>query len=135
VTQADDDTAQLADRLGVPYEWCVELLGTGWVRLHDDPDAWYVKGEPPQLMVRACVDGVVIARPVGDWSGHELVYRAEDRVRLGLHDLPPERAAEMKRLLAARRRRFRWCPSCWRHQPPERMFGPDACMSCARVVF
>jgi hypothetical protein len=142
----------LAERLDLPLEEWLELFGLGWVEQDDEPwhdyDAdpsgglgfpatpWHTKGDPMQLMVQVFPHGVFIARPEGSWGGdHRLTFHAsvdqEYVARDELHEKAPELIA---RLLTARRRRFRWCPGCWRHTPPERMTSPT-CMGCFDSAF
>lgn len=145
-----DDTQQLADRLGVPLETWLEIFGNGWFESADEPwhdfdsdpnggggfpaTPWHIKSDPPQLMVRVFNGHLFIARPEGVWSGHRLTFQPADQCDIPVWELLETGPSAVARLLKARRRRFRWCPVCWQHTPPEQIMGPE-CMGCFEGEF
>lgn len=153
----DDDSAgpwttdELASALGWEPKAFADVFGGAW-RLaestpvfHDydaDPSgggglprgSWHVLGSTPQLMLRVSPwNGVFLARPEGFWAHGTfgLEYRAVDENYLSHDRLETEAAGVVRRLVAARRRTFRYCRYCVEQVPPELRAEADVCMGCA----
>lgn len=147
-TDRPDDTERLATRLGLPPLEFADVFGAHWHEnpgpVHHDYDSdpsggegwpvtpWHVSGEPPQLMCRVFEGRLFLARPEGVWSGgtHGLVHQPRDEVHLHVEQLDEARVV-VRRLLAARRRSFRYCRYCRRPTPPELRLAEDVCMGCS----
>lgn len=69
----DDDTAELAQVLGLDERRTVLALGTGWRREREVSDApfgrWFVTGEPAQVALGSVGFGFVLAKPAPTWDG------------------------------------------------------------------
>lgn len=87
--------------------------------------AWYIAGDPFQLMLRLRlrrdVEAVELARPKGSWAGHTLVWRPDtDSELVPLKDGWQDAAGKVvKALLRRRRSTFRYCCYCRELTAPE----------------
>ncbi len=139
-------TARLAARLGMaPLEF-VDIFGAGWrpvdgvAREGADADggsAWFIAGDPVQLMLRVYPHGVFLARPEGVWDhgAQALAYRQRDQVFVdvaGICDL--ERLRELiDRMVRVRRTTFGYCRCCRRIVGPEMLSDARTCQDCSQT--
>jgi hypothetical protein len=128
------DEQELAALVGVRYEDVVRAVGTGWRRVEatDGGMTWFLSGRPAQVAL-----GVGGGMLVLDAVTGVRVDDAEDRGRLFSRDdllCSPEWLAQVAEEIArARRRTFRWCPTCREPHPPEEFAGyRGVCTDCAQ---
>jgi len=140
----DDLADELSDEavarlLGVAVGDLVPVLGGRWRRASkpsEPEEEWYVTGEPAQVAlgsVGPALSMVVLARPVVRWAGHQPEWTFEDPHPVDPQDLHRDPGA-VRRVaddIAARRRSFRWCPTCRDLTAPEHMSSGGYCMGCA----
>jgi hypothetical protein len=127
------DEQQLAALLGVHDEDVVRAVGTGWRKV-DETDGWltwFVSGRPAQVSLGVGAGmltlGGVSARGLHDADGPGRWFSRDDL--LCSPELLAQAADEVAR---ARRRTFRWCPTCREPHPPEEFAGyRGVCTDCA----
>lgn len=126
-------TKTLAAALDIELDPFLQVFGGGWTSLGDGD--WHVAGEPMQLLGRVSAGGFEIALPNVTWSSHApQLQREESQTVLRRHILDGSAAPLVRALITRRRRRFRWCPGCFRPIPPE-YWTSDHCMGCAERWF
>ncbi|SDP11569.1 hypothetical protein SAMN05660199_03189 [Klenkia soli] len=132
----DDPTADeliLAALLAVGHDDVVQAIGPGWRQVGDDVVGltWFVSGEPAQVAVGVGAGALVIG------PAREDLAVVEDEGRTFSRDdllcSPEWLAAAADEFARARRRSFRWCPTCRRPHPPEEFAGyRGVCVDCVR---
>lgn len=136
----DDDTAELAQLLGLDEGQTVAALGTDWRRARDLSadtfDRWFVTGDPPQVAVGSDGFGFALARPAPTWDGvASLVWHFDEVHRFQSEDVvfrPDALADALEEMARGRRRTFRWCRMCRTvHAPETFLRGDGVCMGCA----
>lgn len=127
--------AELASRLGMDLPQFLDLFGAGWAGAEPAGGvAWYVAGDPPQLMI-ALDDGELrLARPRGQrtGAGRLELTPVDERVVSVLRLFWQDQARlHVGDLLHRRRSGFRYCALCRRVTAPEACHD-QACMECAQ---
>lgn len=127
------DEQELAELIGVRYDDVVRAVGTGWRRVRDDEAGvvWFVSGVPAQVAVGVGAGSITVA-PIA--AAHD-VTTAWDHGRSFSRDdvlCSPEWVAQATDKVArARRRTFRWCPTCREARAPEDFAGyRGVCRDC-----
>ncbi|WP_211660544.1 hypothetical protein [Modestobacter muralis] len=127
------DEQELAALVGVRYEDVVRAVGTGWRRVDvaDGGVTWFVSGRPAQVALGVGAGmvtlGAVTAGGLGDARDSGRSFSRDDLL------CSPEWLAQVAEEFArARRRTFRWCPTCREPHPPEEFAGyRGVCTGCA----
>lgn len=128
------DERELADLLGVGVEDVVRAVGAGWrrVSLDDAGVDWFVSGEPAQVALGVGLGTLTLA-PVAAAGDVEVAWdQGRSFSRDDLLCSPGWLAAAADEFARARRRSFRWCPTCRRPHAPEDFSGyRGVCNDCA----
>lgn len=128
------DEQQLAELLAVSHHDVVRAIGTGWRGVGSDVGGltWFISGEPAQVAVGVDA-GVLVVGPVT--AAGDLTVAWDEGRSFSRDDLlcsPEWLAAATDEVARARRRTFRWCPTCRRPHAPEDFAGyRGVCLECA----
>jgi hypothetical protein len=139
----DPELAVFAEALGVDPATALRALGGGW-RPVDDSDrvrpvegwafaAWFVTGQPVQVLIGVGAGSLVLARPVIQWNGVMPVLTGVEPQPFAREDLEFQLdlvADALEEIARRTRRRFRWCLTCHHPHPPELFQERGECMAC-----
>ena len=136
-------TAGIAELVGRDELDVALQLGGGWrtAEIEYDPrvtlglaaDDVYVLGEPLQLVALRLYDGLrwSVGAAGIEWAGHTPILTITQGVLFGPGDDLEVKAAEVRRLLLARRRSFRYCEICACPTAPEYRENDNVCHGCS----
>jgi hypothetical protein len=146
IDQDDDVSYELADLLGTTTEAMADEIGAGWRRAPLTSDkqlypwddrprrAWFVSGQPLQVMIGVGHGDVWVAEPDVQWHDHRPVLAPAPT--LATHALAtigtggPLRDA-VQRAEQQRRATFGYCRYCRELTAPEHQFADDVCQGCS----
>ncbi len=127
-------TEVFSEWFGTAPERVQAEIGYRWRRVHDgfaDPEFQYwAAGEPVQVVVGLGHRSLVIIEPNGTVFGSVQTVSAREPARIARSRASLTGVASLIRETARhRRRRFRWCDSCFRVVAPEERHGRQ-CLDC-----